>query len=448
MQETNRIEFKRGLNDRFERTVVSFLNYPGGGEILVGVDDEGKAIGIENADLVQQKIVDRIRNNIGPETLGLFDVIHTRMEGKDVIRVIVSCGPERPYYIRKSGRTEKGCFIRVGSSTQPMTERMIDEMFTKRQPVTLQSMPSPRRDLTFEQLRIYYQEKKLNLTEKFIESLSLRHVDGGFNYTAYLLADENGLSIKVAVYAGTGKIDLYELSEYGYGCLITATKRLLDRMDSENRTFAKITYGGRQQKERVDKRSLREAIINAVVHNDYSKGVPLVEIFSDRIVVTSCGGLVADLSEEDFFSCLSMPRNRELVRVFRDVEMAEQIGSGMTRILKAYDPSIFDLTPGFIVVTFPFAEPFITSNDETNDKIIGKINEDDDPIIGAIYQEPTATIPKLSDSTGISQRTVARRLREYQDAGVIRREGARKNGRWIVIGTPMYLEVKRPKKRT
>ena len=448
MQETNRIEFKRGLSNSFERAVVSFLNYPGGGEILVGVDDEGKAVGVENADSIQRKIVDRIRNNIGPQTLGLFDVILAQKEGKDIVRVIVSCGPERPYYIRKLGRTEEGCFIRVGSSTQSMTERTIVDMFTKRQPMTLQSMPSPRTDLTFEQLRIYYQEKKLNLNEKFIESLSLRHVNGGFNYAAYLLADENGESIKVAAYAGKSKKDLHELSEYGYGCLITATKRLLDRMDSENRTFAKITYEGRQQRELVDKTALREAIINAVVHNDYSKGVPLVEIFTDRIVVTSCGGLVADLSEEDFFSCLSMPRNRELMRVFRDVEMVEQIGSGMTSILEAYDRSIFKLTPGFTIVTFPFAEPFITPNDKTIGKINGKINEEDDPIIGTLYLDPAATIPKLSDSTGLSQRTVARRLREYQDAGIIRRDGARKNGKWVVIDTPMNLEVKRPKKRS
>jgi predicted HTH transcriptional regulator len=99
MQETNRIEFKRGLGDSLERTVVSFLNYPGGGEIYVGVDDNGKKIGIENADSVQRMIVDRIRNNILPQALGLFEVVLTQIEGKDVIRVIVSCGPERPYFI-------------------------------------------------------------------------------------------------------------------------------------------------------------------------------------------------------------------------------------------------------------------------------------------------------------------------------------------------------------
>ena len=112
MQENNRIECKRELNDRFERAVVSFLNYPGGGEVLIGISDDGTIFGVNDSDTLQLKIVDKIRNNIRPQTLGLFDVVSTKMDGKNVIRVIVSCGQQRPYYIRKFGMSEQGCFIR------------------------------------------------------------------------------------------------------------------------------------------------------------------------------------------------------------------------------------------------------------------------------------------------------------------------------------------------
>ena len=120
MQENNRTEFKSELNDRFERSVVSFLNYSGGGEIIIGLDNKGNAVDIGNTDEIQLKIVDRIRNNIRPQTLGLFDVVQDQIDGKDIIRVIVSCGQQRPYYIRKYGMSERGCFIRVGSSSQPI----------------------------------------------------------------------------------------------------------------------------------------------------------------------------------------------------------------------------------------------------------------------------------------------------------------------------------------
>jgi predicted HTH transcriptional regulator len=429
MQENNRTEFKSKLNDRFERAVVSFLNYAGGGEVIIGVDDNGVAVGVMDANKEQLKIVDRIRNNIRPQTLGLFDVVQNKIDGKDVIRVIVSCGQQRPYYIRKIGMTEQGCFVRVGSSSQPMTEQMIEELIATRQRITLQSMLSPRQNLTFEQLRIYYEERKLEPTEQFLESLDMRQSSGDFNYAAYLLADENGVSVKVAVYNGTDKVDLLETREYGNRCLITATQRILDRLDSENRTFAKITSQKRIEKERVNTIALREAVINAIVHNDYTLGVPLVEIYTDRIVVTSCGGLVLGLTETDFFKCRSMPRNRELMRVFRDLEFVEQIGSGMSRILKAYDRSIFELSPSFTVVTFPFEGSFILSSDKINDKKANKKKS----TLEIIKENPAATIVTLAELTGKSPATLSRDLKEYQSAGLLRREGARKNGSWVVL---------------
>ena len=321
MQENNRIEYKRELNDRLERAVVSFLNYPGGGEVIIGVDDNGDAVGISDSDSMQLKIIDRIRNNIKPQTLGLFDVVLTELNDKNIIRVIVSCGQQRPYYIRKLGMSEQGCFIRVGSSSQPMTEQMVEELLSKRQQINLQSMISPRQNLTFKQLRIYYEEKNLEPTQQFIENLDLRQSSGEYNYAAYLLADENGASIKVAVYAGIDKVDLIETREYGNRCLITATQRILDRLDSENRTFAKVTSKNRLEKERVNTIAMREAFINAVVHNDYTKGVPLAEIFSDRIVITSCGGLVEGLSEYDFFKCRSISRKTRISSRLRGMEL-------------------------------------------------------------------------------------------------------------------------------
>ena len=427
MLENNRIEYKRELNDRFERSVVSFLNYAGGGEIVLGIDNSGKVTGISNPDTVQLKIVDRVKNNIKPQTLGLFDVILDKIDNKDVIRVIVSAGRQRPYYIRKFGMTEQGCFIRVGSSSQPMTEHMIENLLAKRQQITLQTMTSPRQNLTFKQLRIYYEEKSLEPTEQFIESLDLRQSSGEFNYAAYLLADQNGASIKVAIYAGTDKVDLLETREYGNCCLITATQRLLDRLDSENRTFAKITSKKRLERERVNTVALREAVINAIVHNDYVKGFPLVEFFADRVVVTSCGGLVEGLSEVDFFKCRSMPRNRELMRVFRNMELVEQIGSGLSRILKVYDRSVFEFTPSFTVVTFPFAKAFILPN--------GEINGEIKSIIDVIKEYPDVTIPKLVELTGKSKNTVFRELQRYQVIGRLQREGSRKKGRWIIDDT-------------
>ena len=75
MTESNRIEYKQELNDKLEKEVVAFLNYREGGLIYIGIAKTGEVIGVEDCDAVQLKIKDRLRNNILPSCLGLFDEI-------------------------------------------------------------------------------------------------------------------------------------------------------------------------------------------------------------------------------------------------------------------------------------------------------------------------------------------------------------------------------------
>ena len=152
--------------------------------------------------------------------MGLFDIVTEVIEEVSVIKILVSSGLEKPYYIKSQGMSPSGCFTRVGTSTQPMTTAMIDELYAKRIHATLRNIQSPRQDLSFSQLKIYYQERGLELNQRFANTLELLTPDGKYNYIAYLLDDENGVSIKVAKYAGADKVDLIENEEYGYCSLI------------------------------------------------------------------------------------------------------------------------------------------------------------------------------------------------------------------------------------
>ena len=79
----------------------------------------------------------------------------------------------------------------------------------------------------------------------------------------------------------------------------------------------------------------KAAVINFIVHSDYSREVPpKFEIFSDRLETTSYGRLPKNMSEDEFFNGVSIPRNMELMRIFRDVEMVESLGFGMPRIMQ------------------------------------------------------------------------------------------------------------------
>ena len=376
--ETNRIENKEQLNEDFEQEVIAFLNYKEGGIIYVGINKNGQVVGVEDVDLTQLQIKDRIKNNIQPSTLGLFDVTVETIDNKEVIKVIISSGTEKPYYLRKKGRTPEGCYIRIGSSKERMTERMIEEMFARRIKNSLKEIESPRQDLTFRQLKIHYEGNGMILNDNFARNLNLLTDDGKYNYNAYLLADENNISIKLVKYLGTSKMELIENQEYGYCCLITATQRILDRLTVENTVYAKIEYNGRKEVEMIDSKALKEAVINAMVHSDYTlTTTPIIELYSDRIEITSGGGLPQGLSQEEFLEGVTAPRNKELIRVFKDVDLIENIGSGVLRILDAYDKSCFKFMDHFLRVSFKYKEnPFKYDTEQVKPN---KITEQDKP---------------------------------------------------------------------
>ncbi len=376
--ETNRIENKEQLNEDFEQEVIAFLNYKEGGIIYVGINKNGQVVGVEDVDLTQLQIKDRIKNNIQPSTLGLFDVVVETIDNKEVIKVVISSGTEKPYYLRKKGRTPEGCYIRIGSSKERMTERMIEEMFARRIKNSLKEIESPRQDLTFRQLKIHYEGNGMILNDNFARNLNLLTDEGKYNYNAYLLADENNISIKLVKYLGTSKMELIENQEYGYCCLITATQRILDRLTAENTVYAKIEYNGRKEVEMIDSKALKEAVINAMVHSDYTlTTTPIIELYSDRIEITSGGGLPQGLSQEEFLEGVTAPRNKELIRVFKDVDLIENIGSGVLRILDAYDKSCFKFMDHFLRVSFKYKEnPFEYDTEQVKPN---KITEQDKP---------------------------------------------------------------------
>ena len=374
--ETNLIEFKQQLTDGLEKEAVAFLNSSTGGVIFIGINKQGDVVGISNVDYQLLQIKDRLKNNILPSCMGLFDLEPIYFKSNPIIKITLASGVEKPYYIRKHGISEKGCFIRTGTSAEPMTIKQIEAMFSSRVRNSLSKILSPREDLYFEQLKIYYEAVGKSLNNQFAKSLELLTSDKRFNYVAYLMADNNGMSMKVAKYTGFDRVYLAENHEYGYCSLVKAAKQILDKVELENITFAQITSKERIETRLWDMIALREAIINAIVHNDYTREVPpKVEFFDDRIEITSYGGLPEGLTESDFFEGVSMPRNKEIMRIFKDLDLVEQLGSGIPRILQSYDKTCFQFLDNFIRMSFPkieFDDSIVKISNQ--EKIIKKSN--------------------------------------------------------------------------
>ena len=465
MTETNRIEFKRELTRELdiEREVVAFLNYHEGGMLYIGIDDSGKPIGVQDIDGDMLKIKDRIRNGISPSPMGLFDVMVERIDDIPVIKIFVASGSEKPYYKTKFGLSERGCFIRVGTAAEPMTPKQIEDLYAKRVRLSLKNIPSPHKELTFRQLHIYYDSQHLTLNESFAQNLDLLTANGGYNYVAYLLADTNSMSIKLAKYAGTDRDELIENHEYGYCSLLKATDQVLNRLQVENTVKSSIGYPYRTDTPLWNERAVRELVINAIVHNDYFNEVsPKFELFSNRLEITSAGSLPNGMSKTDFFNGVSNPRNKELMRVFRDVDLVESLGTGLQRVLKVYNEENFVFMDNFIRVVIPYA--WLPSNSEDGEvnvpvnvpvNVLENVLENSEKNLIQLTERQLLIIKEienvaanvaanvavnvpvntkyLSERLGVNRKTIQRELAGLVEKNLIKWVGSDKTGHWELI---------------
>ena len=433
--EDNRNEFKVKLTDKFVNEVIAFLN-SNGGNIFIGVNDKGKVIGYNgNIDLLQRNIKDIIKDNIAPSTLGLYDVVVFEENNKKYIKIIIAGGSDGPYYVKSMGMTPESCFIRVGSSIQSMPYDMIYNRANKKLRNSLRRLESPKQDLTFSQLKIYYEEKGYKINDNFLKQLELYTEDGKFNYNAYLLADNNTISIRFGKYKGTNAVDLIENEDFGNCSIIKATKNILNKLEIENRIYTKIEYPERKEIKMYDFAAVREAVVNAIVHNDWSNEYsPKFEMFSDRLVISSNGGIQSSTTKEEFLEGYSLPKNKELMKVFNDLDLVEQMGTGIIRILQSYDRNSFEFFPNFIRVTFPFNENNFTNNNNKSTDSIAKNNlsETETSILKLIEDSPMITQKTLANLLGVNIRTIQRNIKSLIDKGIIERSGATKKGMWIV----------------
>lgn len=433
-QEDQRNEFKIKLTDNLEKTIISFLNTDGG-NIFIGVDDKGNILGVKgNTDILQRTIKDRIKDNIRPSIMGLFDVVVLENNNKKYIKIIIAKGHEKPYYLKGMGMTPDSCFIRVGSAIESMSEENILNMFSKRVRNSLRNIKSPLRDLEFKTLKIYYEEKGYEINENFLKKLDLYTNNNDYNYIAYLLSDNNHISVQFAKYSGTDVYDLIENEDYGFNSLIKITDNILNKIMLENKTYTKLGEARRKEIKMYDYNAIRELVINALVHNDWTNGYsPKFEIFKDKLVISSNGGIQEGVSQEEFLKGFTNPRNPELMRVFRDLEFVEQLGTGIQRVLKVYDKSIFEFYPNHIRVTIPFNNNTLNSKKNEEFRENNSLSKIQNSILQLIQTKPSITQDEIAQILGVTRRTIIRNFKVLLDGKYMERAGTNKKGYWRVL---------------
>lgn len=428
MFETSNVEFKRELNDKFEKEVVSFLNAKGG-HIFIGINDDGSTYGVENIDELQLAIKNMIKDRIDPSPVGFFKIIAEQKDSKNILHIIIASGNEKPYYVKKYGMCPQGAYTRVGSSCVQLTEKQIFDLYSRRTRTSLINIISPTQELTFTQLRIYYDEIGYQFTSNTFKQFHFQLETGEYNYLAYLLSNQNALVINVGKFKGDNVVELEEMKSYSNQPLIKTTHEIIEFIDKQNKIFTTITSSKRKDEYLFDYIAMREAIVNALVHSDYTcENTPTFRIFDNHIEIISVGGLPEGIEKSEFLSGYMSPKNPQLMKIFKDLGLNEHMGTGIIRILSKYDESIFTFSSNFIKVSIPFNKQKNSSNsNETSTKNVSKRQL---KIMELIKENLTQD--EIADKLGVSRFTIIRDIKFLKQNDFLSRVGSNKTGFWKI----------------
>ena len=313
--ENQNIEFKQEYVPDIRKEVMGFANAYGG-TVYVGVRKDGAVLGIDDPDGVMLQIVNSLKDSLSPDVMPFVKVNTVEIEGKQVVEIDVTTGTNRPYYLKEKGLKPSGVYVRKGSSTQPMTEEGIREMLLQNSGRSFEQCRSMNQELTFQTFFSEMQSRSLEVGPSQMRTLKLIGEDGLYTNLALLLSDQCETTTKVALFQGTDKEQFRDRKEFT-GSILKQLEDVYQFIDLVNKTKATFSGLNRTDKRDYPEEAVREALLNSIVHRDYSfSGSNLVNIFADRIEFVSLGGLVSCLDLKSIFLGVSMSRNPNLAAIF------------------------------------------------------------------------------------------------------------------------------------
>lgn len=341
-------------------------------------------------------------------------------------------------------------FIRIGSSKELLRkypDREADLWIVLRNGLpTIVNTESPNQDLSFAFLKGYYLSKGLPLNnETFEDNLHLFVPSSKkYNLLAYLLSDKNDITCRVSIFSGKRKSDnLYSLNDFGNKCLLVTIDQILNFIESFN--IIKVDETNRIVERNdiplFDSKSLREAVLNAFIHNDWvDLNAPMISIFVDRIEILSYGSLPPKQTVSGFFAGKSKPRCQELSDVFLQLRISERSGRGVTRVVDTYSKEAFDIESDFIKVTIPFSSerylgvPSEQKSEQKSEQVYtGKASRVKEAIVSEMRNNASITTAQLMSILGLGKTIIQKYIRELTADGIITHHGTKRGGYWEVL---------------
>jgi ATP-dependent DNA helicase RecG len=340
------LEFKRDLSspDGVLRTVVAFAN-TAGGTLLLGVEDATRHVrGVREPLDLEERLASLISDSILPRLAPELDILPWRRT--HVLAVRVHPSPGRPHYVKREG-LEGGVYVRVGSTNRRADRELIEELrrFARGEAFDEQAMP----ELDSEALDFRAASESFAAVRKLkrgsLDTLRLVTTHQGRKVPTVggmLLFGKDRARhfpdawIQAGRFQGTDKariMDHTEIRSYP----VQGIEAAIAFIQKHALHGAEIGAVRRKERWSLPPAAVREAIINAVAHADYAQaGAPIrVSLFDDRLEVESPGLLPFGLTVDDLRQGISKLRNRVIGRVFHELGLIEQWGSGIQRMTAA-----------------------------------------------------------------------------------------------------------------
>lgn len=435
MREDKNTEFKREYTDDIKYSIIAFANTDGG-TIYIGINDDGSIRGADNPEATLLRITNMIRDAIRPDVTMFIDSRTETMEEKSVIILTVQRGTARPYYLYGKGVRPEGVYVRQGASSVPASETMILNMIKETGGDSYENTRSLNQQLTFSVAEQYFSKKGFEFGDPQKRTLQIIGSDGTYSNLGMLLSDQCVHTIKAAVFDGTQKSVFRHRKEF--------TGSVLQQMEESFRFIDEYNHIGSRIEglERIDTRdypveAIREALLNSIVHRDYSLSSPtLISIFEDRIEFVNIGGLVRGITLEDIKLGVSVARNQRLADVFYRLRLIEAYGTGIMKINECYaeydiEP-IFEATDNAFKLTLPNVNYSMRSKETVERSSIRNDFSDDREriIIEMLYDRTEITRRDVEKALNVSQGTASIILRSMIEKGLLVVEGRSKNTRY------------------
>ncbi len=444
--ESETLELKEIVVDDIKKEIIAFANC-NGGTLYIGVADDGTVIGVENPDETLLRITNMMRDTVKPDITMFLHYEIQLMEHKHIIRIDIQRGTNRPYYLTAKGLRPEGVFVRQGTSCVSASNDAIRQMIKETDGDDFEQARSLHQDLTFHTATETFIKRHLDFSSVQMQTLDILNSDQLFTNLGLLLSDQCPHTIKTATFAGTDQNLFQDRREFS-GSLLQQLDEVYTYIDLHNRTQATFDKLYRIDTRDYPEVAVREALLNALVHRDYSYSASiLIGIYDDRMEFTSIGGLMPGVSLNDVMLGLSVCRNAKLANIFYRLELIEAYGTGLRKIMNAYTNS--DVKPQMIASNNAFKIILPNVNYQISDTAKQMQIHDApctyqtnravtyhtaDPAIESVMmlatEKPLISRKEVQEQLEISQSTAGRLLKQMTDAGLLLQKGNGRNIRY------------------